>query len=276
MALPQINRRDALVGDNLLDRALCENPAEMQHGDPPRDLPHKAHVVFNRENRDAAGIQCLDDLTGGKGFGWRHAGGRLIQQEQLWLQADRHADLKPLLLAMAEIAGRLRRDFRQIEKGQQPVGLGVERAAFEVVLKRDFEVLARAQGLEDAGHLKLDAHAASNPFERLQRGYVSPGVEDASAGRRVLAEDQAEQGALAGAVRPDQAMYLAVVERKIDVCRNVQAAKMLVETAGFENGHQARPLDPRRSRPASLAEVTISPPGATRTLETSRTPITTH
>src|SRR6266852_4466695 len=159
---------------------------------------------------------------------------------------------------MAEIARQLRRNFRKIEKGQQPVGLGLERAAFEMVLKRDFQVVARAQGLEDARHLKLDAHAASNPFERLQRGNVSASIEDASAGRRMLAQDQAEQGALAGAVRPDQAMNLAVVEREIDVGRNVQAAKMLVETAGFENGHQADSLGPLPSRPASLADVTIS------------------
>src|ERR1700716_959277 len=254
MALAQINRRNALVGNDLLDGALRENSAEMQHGNPPGNLPHKVHVVLNRQNRDAAGIQCLDDLTGGKCFGWRHAGGRLIQQEQLWLQADRHADLEPLLLAMAEIAGQLRRNSRQIEKGQQPVGLGVERAAFEMVLKRDFQVVACAQGLEDSRHLKLDAHAAPNPFARLQRGNVSASIEDASAGRRMLAQDQAEQRALGGAVRPDQAMKLAVVERKIDVGRNVQATKMLVETAGFENGHQADSLEPRLSRPASLAE----------------------
>src|ERR1700687_2165470 len=176
---------------------------------------------------------------------------------------------------MAEIARQLRRNFRKIEKGQQPVGLGPERAAFEMVLKRDFQVVARAQGLEDARHLKLDAHAASNPFERLQRGNVSSSIEDASAGRRMLAQDQAEQGALAGAVRPDQAMKFAVVERKIDVCCNVQAATMLIETARFENGHQACSLDPRRSRPANLAEVTISPSGAIRTVETSSSPITT-
>src|SRR5258708_9836652 len=70
-------------------------------------------------------------------------------------------------------------------------------------------------------------------------------------------------------------MKLAIVERKIDVGRNVQAAKMLIETAGFENGHQADSLDPRPSRPASLAEVTISPSGATRTVATSSRPITT-
>src|SRR6202171_3738921 len=138
---------------------------------------------------------------------------------------------------MAEIARQLRRNFRKIEKGQQPVGLGVERAAFEMVLKRDFQVVARAQGLEDTRHLKLDAHAASNPFERLQRGNVSASVEDASTGRRMLAQDQAEQRALAGAVRPDQAMNLALVERKIDVGRNVQGGKVLVERGRFRKWH---------------------------------------
>src|SRR3982075_1932377 len=104
MALAQINRRYALVGNDLLDGALRENPAEMQHGDPPGNLPHKVHVMLNRENGDAAGIQRLGDRAGGKRFGWRRAGGGLIQQQRLRLQADREADLEPLLLAMAEIA----------------------------------------------------------------------------------------------------------------------------------------------------------------------------
>jgi hypothetical protein len=35
----------------------------------------------------------------------RHAGGGLVEQEELRLHAHRHADLQPLLLAMRELAG---------------------------------------------------------------------------------------------------------------------------------------------------------------------------
>ena len=64
--MPQINRRDALVGDDLLDRALREDPAEMQHGDLSGHLADKAHIVLDRENGNALGVQGLDDLAGGK------------------------------------------------------------------------------------------------------------------------------------------------------------------------------------------------------------------
>src|SRR5713226_9753522 len=44
MALPQIDGRDALVGDDLVDRALRKDLPEMQHRHPLRDLPHERHV----------------------------------------------------------------------------------------------------------------------------------------------------------------------------------------------------------------------------------------
>ncbi len=48
MGLPQIDGGDALVGDDLFDRALREHLAEMQHSDPLRNLAHKGHIVLDR------------------------------------------------------------------------------------------------------------------------------------------------------------------------------------------------------------------------------------
>src|ERR1700730_14322467 len=44
MGLPQIDGGDALVGDDLLNRALREHLAEMQHCDTLRDLANEGHV----------------------------------------------------------------------------------------------------------------------------------------------------------------------------------------------------------------------------------------
>src|SRR3981189_2651392 len=56
MTMSQIDRRDTFVGDNLVDRALGENPAEVKHGDAPGNLPDETHVVLDRENCNAAGV----------------------------------------------------------------------------------------------------------------------------------------------------------------------------------------------------------------------------
>ena len=48
---------------------------------------------------------------------------------------------------------------------EQAVGFRIERTAFEMMLKRDFQILPRTECPEDAGHLELDAHAASDPLE---------------------------------------------------------------------------------------------------------------
>ena len=78
-----------------------------------------------------------------------------------------------------------------------------------MVLERDLQILAHAERGEDAGHLELDAHAAADALERLERGDVLAGEEDLPARWLVLAEDQAEEGALAGAIGADEAVDLA-------------------------------------------------------------------
>ena len=61
----------------------------------------------------------------------------------------------------------------------------------------------------------------------------SPAKRMLAAAGLVLAEDQPEQRALAGAVRTDQAMDFAGFEREVDVVGDVQAAEMLVEPVKF-------------------------------------------
>ena len=71
------------------------------------DLAHEVHVMLDGQDRHAVGIELLDDLARGVGLLRRHAGGRLVEQQKLGLQADRHADLQPLLEAVAEEARQL-------------------------------------------------------------------------------------------------------------------------------------------------------------------------
>ena len=92
----------------------------------------------------------------------------------------------------------------------------------------------------------------------------------------VLAEDQAEQRALAGAIRTDQAMDFAGFEREVDRVGDVQAAEMLVEPVKFQERHQASPLLRRAaSREIRFMAPSTSPFGAISTVSTKSTPMNT-
>ena len=88
---------------------------------------------------------------------------------------------------------------------------------------------------------------------RLELRDVAPVVENLAARRLILAEDQAEERALARAVRPDQAVKLARLEHKVDVGGDLEAAEALVELARLEERHHAvsrarRPKQPLRQQ----------------------------
>ncbi|MCY1451418.1 hypothetical protein D9M71_682850 [compost metagenome] len=59
----------------------------------------KAHVMLHHHQRVLAG-QPLEQFGGEFGLGIGHAGHRLVQQQQLRLLHQQHADLQKLLLPM--------------------------------------------------------------------------------------------------------------------------------------------------------------------------------
>ena len=65
--------------------------------------PHELHVVLDHHHRVLAG-QRQQQLGGALDFLRRHAGHRLIDQQQSRVLHEQHADLEPLLLAMREDA----------------------------------------------------------------------------------------------------------------------------------------------------------------------------
>src|SRR5260221_5231507 len=174
------------------------------------------------------------------------------------------------------MAGTLRLLGFETEERQQPVDLARERASAVPPLQCDFEVLADRQTPKHARHLELDRQAAVNARERFQRRDILASEEDIAAARMVLSQNQPEQRALAGAVGADQAMDFAGFEREIDRVGDVQAAEMLVQTAKFEERHQASPF-PRRavSRACRFMTASTSPFGAIRTVSTNSTPMNT-
>ena len=92
----------------------------------------------------------------------------------------------------------------------------------------------------------------------------------------MLAQDEPKQRALAGAVRADQAMDLAGLEREVHGVSDVQATEMLVQLAQFEQRHQPALRAKRAaSRPSQFITPSTSPFGAIKTVSTSSTPMKT-
>jgi len=81
------------AGESLEERALAEHLSLHQHGDPLREAEHQVHVVFDDEDGDLRG-QAVEHLENARGLERRDAGGGLVEQEDLRLQAERDRDLE--------------------------------------------------------------------------------------------------------------------------------------------------------------------------------------
>ena len=86
---------------HVVDRAFGQHRALVQHGDPGAEAAHKRHVVLDDDDR--AVLREIEDQLGGLlGLAVGHAGDRLVEQQQRAVVDQQHADLEPLLLAVAQ------------------------------------------------------------------------------------------------------------------------------------------------------------------------------
>ena len=89
--------------------------------------------------------------------------------------------------------------------------------------------------------------------------------------RRQHAGEQVDEGGLAGAVRPDQRVARACLEREGDVARGAQRAEVLAERARFEQrGHDGFAL--RGGAASAFSTRPRMPPRANSAIATSSRP----
>ena len=145
----------------------------VQHGDAPRDRSHEIHVVLDHDHRMLA-RERQQQLRGSLGLLRRHAGDRLVHEQQLRLLHQQHADLEPLFLAVRQRARHRRAaaarpiisSMSSIRSAAPRVRRGEQRRPERLVApERELEVLEHRQVLEDRGLLKLaaDARPAQSP-----------------------------------------------------------------------------------------------------------------
>ena len=194
------------------------------------------------------------------GFMVRHAGHRFIQQQQFWVLHQQHADLQPLLLAVAQIArqpGHTVSQVNGVQHFRQPVALG--RVQFEqhrgldafVGLQGQFQVLKYRELLKHRRFLKLaaDAQRGNLGFVVTQQVYRAAKKYTARIGTG-LAGDDVHHRRLAGAIGADDAAQFARGDVERQVVDGLEAVKTHVHVFKVEDapvgrvhlgrGHQAR------------------------------------
>ena len=165
----------------------------------------------------------------------RHAGDRLVDEQQLRLLHEQHADLEPLLLSVREGAGQrgaLRREPDDVEDVLDVPALGARQPGDEILPERlvapdgELEVLEHGQALEHSRLLKLAPDARLCDLRFRQRQQVDILREPRGAVIRTrLAGHDVHHRRLAGAVRADDAPQLSPVHREREAVERLEAVE---------------------------------------------------
>ena len=87
--------------------AVGDQPAARQHDDAVGEGEHHVHRMLGEQHRDAAlDHQLLDQCDQLVALARRHAGGRLVHQQQARLVGERDGELDALDVAIGELAAR--------------------------------------------------------------------------------------------------------------------------------------------------------------------------
>ena len=180
----------------------------------------------------------------------RHAGGRLVHQQQLGRAGERDGQLHALDVAVGQLARRtvgvgghadaVEQRKRLVAVEAARIGPPRPRAAVPAD-QRHLHVLDHRHGHEGLRHLEGAPDAQAPDAARRQAGDVLAGQHHAAAVGRELAAHHVEERRLAGAVGADDGEQLAGLDRERDVARGHHAAERFVQ-----------PLDASRLMPAPL------------------------
>ena len=118
-------------------RALGDLHAVVEHGDALADAHDDLHVVLDEQHRDAEFfLRKTDQVHELDFFRGIHAGGGLVEQEQLRAGGEGTHDFEPALIAVAEtVGGRVIR-IRESEDAEP------EKKFLNRILKQDIEFLS--------------------------------------------------------------------------------------------------------------------------------------
>src|SRR5262249_6824799 len=250
-----LRRREECPGGGTLDHA-----AAMQQYDLATQASRLAEVVGRHHHLDAAQCDRADDVLDRLGGGGVEARARLVEAKHRRRLGERARQRQPLLLAAGEFS---RGTVGQAVEADQRAELGHARGALAARHAGGGERVADVAGGAAAEH-----HRALEHDRAPRRRHVRPAAPaQAAARRRDQPHHEAEEGGLAGAVRPDQHRRRSGRQRERDAVEDGHAARADAGVRDHDrqvggrraHGHAAKRSPARRSpQAAALTAMTIA------------------
>ena len=242
---------------HLRRRSGGDGPAVVQRHDPVRDRRDQAHVVLDHQNGDAEQIAYVLDPEGHVvGLLDVEAGGRLVEQQQLGVGAERARQLRHLAHAVGQVDDEAVAVLLEVEelddlldrlamlqlhapdRGQEQQ-LGEESRSL-VGMACQQQVLQQRRVLEQLDVLEGACDAERGDAVRRHVGDVGAVEDQLAAGRLVDAAHQVEDGGLAGAVRADDGEDLALLDGEAHAVDRLDAAEVDRQPVRLEEAHRRR------------------------------------
>src|SRR2546429_3210307 len=230
------------VGGDLGGGAGHENLAVVEDVRAIGDRERLAHVVVRDEDADAALPQAADDLLDVPDRDRVDAREGLVEQEVLRVRDERPGDLEASPLAAGERVGRIGRQRRQPELGEELTRALSSLAARQLERLEDRqEILLDGELAEDRRLLRevADAHAAALVHGQT-RDLFSLEEDPAAVGRQE-AHHHVERRRLARAVRAQQADDLSALDVERHVVDDLPALEPLHQPLRDEPFHPSVP-----------------------------------
>ena len=238
-------RDDGALGEDRDALGEAEDDVHVVLDDDHGHAPLAGHALGDR----------LEEVDRAVGVVPRHAGRRLVQQQQLGAGGEADGELQPALVAAAEMLRVVPQPLAEADAGQRLGRLLHHRMARVEALHHakleaavplgeagDGDVLlARHAGkdlrrLEDAGDAALDDGVRIDAQEALAV------VGDGAAVGRDEADEGVQERRLAGAVGADDGVDGVLHHVEVDVVERLEAAEALVDAAHLQDRVAARRL----------------------------------
>ena len=195
-------------------------------------------------------LECQKQFCRARGFLVGHAGHGFVEQQQFGVLHQQHADLQPLLLAVAQVAGEAPDTLCQMNRHQyfsQPVALfGVEleehgRLHALVGFQREFQVFKHGELFKHRWLLKFstDTQLRNVGFFVAQQINRAAKENRAFVGSRLAGDDVHHRG-LAGAVGTDDATQLAGRDIERQLVDGFEAIKADADVFKIQNAPVGR------------------------------------
>jgi hypothetical protein len=237
-----------LIAGDVIQTALGQNRALVQHRHPAIEAAHEFHVMFDHHH-GAGFSRAFQDIGGVFAFGRCHPGGGLVHQQQARVLRQKHADFQPLLLAMAQFPGAARQRIRKADFLGQFCNARrtARRAAIEqhierpaLGLERHGKVFAHGLVLEHGGFLELAANARPRDlaFAHPQKRDVALSPDHPALIGPRLAGDDIHKGGLARAIGADHGAQFRLCDLDRQVVDGAKPVECDRDARDFEKrGH---------------------------------------